>query len=196
MHLREKITGQKNPGLNRSFLERVINKEAAGSLLQVKANDDLVSSADPHAEPTWQVDNTQYDYMLPAQQETADAQAPVEVTGETGLSTYAQDAANYQDGYGQQTARVETSGGPSESWFDQQPQSYAVTVPASLAESIAPAYAPLSDEQIESFFTSPNSGYWLGPTGFVRNITAWNQFMSKWQSENSSAWTSVPVEGK
>ena len=199
MHLREKITGEKRPGLNRSFLDRVINKEAAGSLLQVKAKDDLISSADPHAEPSWEVDNTQYDYMMPAQQ-TAQAQPEdqpeptLEFHQDAGLSTYAQEAAAQPSDY--QTASVESSAGPSDSWLEQQPESYAVTVPTSLAESFAPAYAPLTDDQIEAYFTSPHNGLWMGPTGFVRNITAWNQFMSRWNAENQSILTSVPTDGQ
>jgi hypothetical protein len=199
MHLREKITGEKRPGLNRSFLDRVINKEAAGSLLQVKAKDDLISSADPHAEPSWEVDNTQYDYMMPAQQ-TAQAQPEaqpeptLEFNQDAGLSSYAQEAAAQPSDY--QTASVESSAGPSDSWLEQQPESYAVTVPTSLAESFAPAYAPLTDDQIEAYFTSPHNGLWMGPTGFVRNITAWNQFMSRWNAENQSILTSVPTDGQ
>ncbi len=179
MQLRERITGQKRPGLNRSFLDRVINKEASGSLLQVKVDEELISSNDPHIEPTWKVDNTQYDYMMPDAQASAEqAQPTVEINGEAGLSSYAQNAAS-QDAVATNDAA------------DWNNNGYQVAVPTTLNQT----YAPLTDEQVQQFFMSPtNRTYWQGPTGFVRNITAWNQFVAQWQAEHSGSTVTTAPE--
>lgn len=49
--MRERLTGEKSKQVNRSFLEKILKPEAAENLLQVKAQEELLSSTQPQEVP-------------------------------------------------------------------------------------------------------------------------------------------------
>lgn len=198
--LREKITGSKTPSLNRSFLERVIDKEASGSLLTVKAREELSMETGPEYDPNWipgqnvaHDDHSQYEYMLPRTTGQNQSDQPqqnndqgvqfttrgVQVAGEgtAGLDSLSQssdDMTSPNDYHNNQNNNQSNN----VDWNRQSRQINAITPPTSF-----PTFTALSPSLAEQYFRSAatKGTVWQGPTGFIRNVTSWNQFVALWQ---------------
>ena len=237
--LREKITGSKTPSLNRSFLERVIDKAASGSLLQVKADEQLSMESGPEYDPNYvpsqsvaHDDHSQYEYMMPGAtgqtQQTESNDPGVEFTtrgvqvaseGNAGLDSLAQDssnanvncddtttyssndASNTQNNWNadsqldtqstQLTSADQNSNDNNIDWNRQARQINAISAPKTF-----PTFTALSPSLAEQYFkqTTQHGAIWQGPTGFVRNVTTWNQFMAQWQQKQDQKSASVTNE--
>ncbi len=225
--LREKITGSRTPSLNRSFLERVIDKAASGSLLQVKAEDEISMESGPEFDPNWtpsqsvaQDDHSQYEYMMPrtvgqnqqqaepsdqgvefttrgvqvAGEGTAGLNSLTEPSSETEFMNSKQDEASVNEEANQNNDNNSSnnnnqSGGID--WNRQTRQINAISAPTTF-----PTFTALSPSLAEQYFrqTTQHGTIWQGPTGFVRNVTSWNQFLATWQQNQDQQSASVTNE--
>jgi len=180
IQMRERLTGKKAPTTNRSFLDRVINKEAAENLLQVQADEQISSNVDQTTDlqPTFTA--------LPEQLATTE-----------GTDTWNQDNWNqnnnadfnsYSNNYNYDAATQSTMAALEQQ--NQNPVAQGLTEPTNwqndqlMASTLLEAVDTNKTLPSNFNFAGPYANKWNGPTGFTGGMSNWYTFLLSYYGQS------------
>ncbi|MFN5945453.1 MAG: type II secretion system protein GspD [Phycisphaerae bacterium] len=185
IQMRERLTGKKAPTTNRSFLDRVINKEAAENLLQVQA-EELSSNTTDSTQQFSQTDVQPTFTALPEQL------AATEGTETWNQNNWNQnnnaDFNSYSNNYNYDAATQSTMAALEQQ--NQNPVAQGLTEPTNwqndqlMASTLLEAVDTTKTLPSNFNFTGPYANKWNGPTGFTGGMANWYTYMLSYYGQS------------
>jgi type IV pilus secretin PilQ/predicted competence protein len=185
IQMRERLTGKKAPTTNRSFLDRVINKEAAENLLQVQAEELSSNTTDT----TQQFNQTDVQPTFTA--------LPEQLAATEGTDTWNQnnwnqnnnaDFNSYSNNYNYDAATQSTMAALEQQ--NQNPVAQGLTEPTNwqndqlMASTLLEAVDTTKTLPSNFNFTGPYANKWNGPTGFTGGMANWYTYMLSYYGQS------------
>jgi type IV pilus secretin PilQ/predicted competence protein len=185
IQMRERLTGKKAPTTNRSFLDRVINKEAAENLLQVQAEELSSNTTDT----TQQFNQTDVQPTFTA--------LPEQLAATEGTDTWNQnnwnqnnnaDFNSYSNNYNYDAATQNTMAALEQQ--NQNPVAQGLTEPTNwqndqlMASTLLEAVDTTKTLPSNFNFTGPYANKWNGPTGFTGGMANWYTYMLSYYGQS------------
>ncbi len=185
IQMRERLTGKKAPTTNRSFLDRVINKEAAENLLQVQAEELSSNTTDS----TQQFNQTDVQPTFTA--------LPEQLAATEGTETWNQnnwnqnnnaDFNSYSNNYNYDAATQSTMAALEQQ--NQNPVAQGLTEPTNwqndqlMASTLLEAVDTTKTLPSNFNFTGPYANKWNGPTGFTGGMANWYTYMLSYYGQS------------
>jgi type IV pilus assembly protein PilQ len=190
IEMRERLTGKKAPTTNRSFLDRVINKEAAESLLQVQAQEQMSSNDNNQqfnqfdAQPAFQAESSEL-----ASTDWNNQQEGLNATQQLdAMATNGGEFNSYNTNYNSDAATQSTWQAIAAQ--NENPVEQGLTQPTNWQNDQLMASTLLeqvnTNQTLPSNFTysGPYANKWNGPTGFTGGLSNWYTYLLSYYGQS------------
>ncbi|HLP84558.1 MAG TPA: hypothetical protein VK157_09425 [Phycisphaerales bacterium] len=182
IQMRERLTGKKAPTTNRSFLDRVINKEAAENLLQVQATEQVSTNTTPtinNENFEALADNTPTFTALPAETTNPESTWTNEQVATTDFNSFNNSYSNDAATQATWNALNEMNQNPVQTGLTQQSD---LLMASTLLESVDTSKTLPTNFN----FNGPVANKWNGPTGFTGGLSNWYTYMLSYYGQTSN----------